>query len=517
LVNMVSGAPVKGAPVYLFGPYQLPTLPSPADSSALPIPAEADSAGRFVFTGVRPGAYSLTVQVPGYVTLASGNPRKQIGMINVAPGQQVKDLVVKLAPYSVVTGQVADEDGAPVQNATVTLRRLSHQPGGRTSLGSAAPSVRTDDRGIYRLVSVVPNSYVLAVTPPDFLTQWRDKAGHGYAVTYSGEVAEVAAAAPFTIGLAETRTVNLRLKKIVTARIRGRLIAPNGLGRGPGVFSLLPRDSRISASGMLNGVLTANLADGTFEISGLPLGAYRLQATVTTSDERLAVVQPIDVNGDLDGVKIQLGRRITVRGIVTIEGDQHPGAVGSVNLHSLSGFLQEYLASTKPDLSFEAPEIIPAHYNLAMDILPPGCYVKAVRDGDQEIPVTGFEPRPGAVLKIILSTAGAARLDVATVDTNGRPGFLHSVTLIPLDGAAMPQDAMTDQEGRTAFWAAPGKYLATAWETDQRAAVLQSLGVEAIGALKDLSKVITLEPGGKASVQLTSVPAEVSRNAFAAR
>ena len=99
-----------------------------------------------------------------------------------------------------------------------------------------------------------------------------------------------------------------------------------------------------------------------------------------------------------------------------------------------------------------------------------------MRYGDQEVAAAGFQPRAGETLTVLANSAGAARIQITVAEGSGKPGVRRTVTLLPLDATKQPLDGLTDQDGRTVFWAAPGKYLATAWETEPRAHMLRMLG-----------------------------------------
>jgi hypothetical protein len=204
-----------------------------------------------------------------------------------------------------------------------------------------------------------------------------------------------------------------------------------------------------------------------------------------------------------------------------MEGDAAADLHGTqVNLCCVDGFggVTRGVA-IRDDHTFEAAIIWPVHYAVDLVHLPPHSYVKSVLYGGKEVPAGGIEPQADVPLAVTLSTAGAARLEAIAVDSAGKPLSRRPVTLIPMDGPAMSaQTGLTNAGGSFVFEAVrPGKYLVTAWETNVTALFLQASGLDSLKPVEAKSQIVTLEPGGKQSMQLTAVSAAESQQAFGAR
>src|SRR5208283_4557540 len=148
---------------------------------------------------------------------------------------------------------------------------------GLPCLASASPVGMTDDRGIYRLSGFTSGAYGLRVVPPRLLSQPSDPAGQAYPTTYYPDVTDPAAMQTVAVGLAETRTVDFKLRKISMVRLKGRLIGPDGLGRGPG--TMIQMETRIPPS-VLRPEMIFAARDGSFEVWAPP-GSYRIGASLT--------------------------------------------------------------------------------------------------------------------------------------------------------------------------------------------------------------------------------------------
>lgn len=142
-------------------PGTVPSSPAAREGSALKV--ITDSTGRFVFTALAKGRYTLTSSRPGYTPGSHGKlaPRGPSAPIDLADGERLMNVRILIWRHSVVTGRVVDEAGEPVVGVEVSaLRRTSNA--GRGGFGAGHAGI-TDDRGIYRLSSLEPGVYLVAV------------------------------------------------------------------------------------------------------------------------------------------------------------------------------------------------------------------------------------------------------------------------------------------------------------------------------------------------------------------
>jgi hypothetical protein len=141
----------------------LPSAPGAAAPPAGQTPALTNSNGQFLFRALGAGRYSLSAQLGGFVLGSFGQTRPDgpSAPIRLAEGQRLTDVTIRLWKYGVVTGRVLDEAGEPAIGMSVrVLRRTSAARGVQwVPLGQ----VTTDDRGIYRLGSLVPGEFIVAL------------------------------------------------------------------------------------------------------------------------------------------------------------------------------------------------------------------------------------------------------------------------------------------------------------------------------------------------------------------
>jgi hypothetical protein len=174
VVDAGTGQPVSGAVVTLGGAavaFAVGALPpgvdpdsvSPVQRSPRRVLTGAD--GRFVYRGLAEGSYTITASKGGYLAGAFGRrrPGGPSRMLDLEEGERVGDATLHLWKHASISGSVVDETGEPVVGTSVRSYRRTIS-GGRWRFVPAG-SGTTDDRGIYRLTSLIPGDYfVLAAS-----------------------------------------------------------------------------------------------------------------------------------------------------------------------------------------------------------------------------------------------------------------------------------------------------------------------------------------------------------------
>jgi hypothetical protein len=159
VVDAATSHPIGGAIVTLESVSMLmPGAPTPETRPR----AMTSASGHFVFRRLEKGSYGLTVTKPGYADGAYGR-RRPLGSqrsVELAEGQRVGEVMIPIWKFGAVSGTVIDEAGEPLIGVQIRAfqRRIT---GGRGRLVSDGQAV-TDDRGIYRIASLVPADYVVA-------------------------------------------------------------------------------------------------------------------------------------------------------------------------------------------------------------------------------------------------------------------------------------------------------------------------------------------------------------------
>jgi protocatechuate 3,4-dioxygenase beta subunit len=284
-----------------------------------------DDTGRYAFTALPGGRYSVTASKPGHVTVYYGQrqPGRPGTQIELSDGQKFR-ADMQIPKGSVITGTVLDEHGEPAPQTQVRVMRLVTANGERTLAGTNTAS--TDDRGIYRAFGLMPGDYVVCARPtnanlPNFqrmevelrslqeaaervtaeqavmlreriasiqgaVPSGENETTPGYApVCYPGTVSP-ASASPVTIGIAEERTaVDFQLQLAPLANIEGTVV--NSTGAALTQMSVMLTDAASLGPSMLNMNARPD-AEGRFQIRNVPPGQYRLTARSTIAPPRPA-------------------------------------------------------------------------------------------------------------------------------------------------------------------------------------------------------------------------------------
>jgi hypothetical protein len=367
VVTAEGGRPVRRARVAISG------TDLPGGRAAL-----TDDSGTFDFPTLPAGRYTLNVSKTGYVSISYGQRRPlQAGTpLQLAEGQELKGIDMRLPRGSVISGHVLDENNEPMPGTMVRVMMYRYAQGSRQLV--PAGNGQTDDRGEYRIWGLNPGEYYVSavnrnpnvnvnlggpggrggpfgpagrgVPPPaleaalaargvviagDSISS--DPAEFAYAPTYYPGVSSPNEARAVAVGLsAEVLGVDFSVLLVRTGRISGRVNNADGAPAASGNVNLVA-DVSGGRGAALGGGYGGRIQDGAFAIANVPPGRYILRATgdngrgrgrggrggdATTVPQYAA--QPLSVDGDMDGVFITLAAAATLSGTITIQATQTP-------------------------------------------------------------------------------------------------------------------------------------------------------------------------------------------------
>ena len=153
VVDADGNAPITGAVVSLSG------------SGTQPRRVIVDAQGRFMFTGLPAGAFTIAVAKRGYLASAFGQLRPDgTGRpINLQDGEHVTDATIGMWRFASISGTVTDDLGEAVSGATVQMWRRTITAG-QWRLTHTGRTGSSDERGAYRIISLVPGDYAVVIT-----------------------------------------------------------------------------------------------------------------------------------------------------------------------------------------------------------------------------------------------------------------------------------------------------------------------------------------------------------------
>jgi hypothetical protein len=413
----------------------------------------------------------------------SGNIPGNFGIpLNLAAGQKLTGLVVKLFPPGAITGRVSNHRGEAMQDAEIIpFTYLYNEAGTRYRVNLAGGTQKTNDLGEFRFNNLDTGDYYLEIRPssPDL----GGTSGAVLAPMFYPNALDPSKAEPVHVDGGKTTALgNLSAIAVRGGVIRLRLI--NQIGEAPrgtaGIASLFRADD--FATTVKSEMRPHDQLGQTFELGRFPPGSYYFRAGVTSyspgiNEGRVKIeLGEGDVEIDVPIVKFALP---TIGGRAIVEspaGEARPVsgvrlAFIEIGANSITATMRNSTAllvalTSAPDGSFPARTITPATppyaYRLRVLDIPEGMYVAAIRGGDPE----RFSPEPGRETSFtVVLGEGAGRIEGVASDGGRNPVSLGAVVLLPVDERLSHRivTATTGMNGAFKLQAAPGDYHLYAW------------------------------------------------------
>ena len=240
--------------------------------------ATTDANGRYEFTEVRAGRYTISASKGSYVNVSYGQQRPTDAPkpLEILDNQTVERVDLTLPRGSVVTGRIVDEYGEPAPEIQVAAQRYQFMQGQRRLI-PAGRTVATNDIGEFRLFGLPPGQYYLSAT-------WRNENAMNPAANADDRTAYAPMYFPGTTNANEAQRVTLAagqelndlvmmLKPMKATRVTGTAMSADGKPMMPAMVLVA------QSSGFGFGMISSGQVrpDGTFTINGLAPGEYTLR------------------------------------------------------------------------------------------------------------------------------------------------------------------------------------------------------------------------------------------------
>jgi protocatechuate 3,4-dioxygenase beta subunit len=453
-----------------------------------------DGEGRYEFTDLPAGVFTVSVAKPGFLTLQYGQRRPfETGRpVTLAAAQALGQIDVALPRASVISGRVTDRRGEPAIGAEILIERYQYSSDGQRRLIRLAAST-TDDLGEFRAFGLMPGEYIVSANlraRPSFAAAvgqaTADAPLAGYLQTYNPGTPNVVDAEPVLLGLGEEASVQIALSTGRMSTITGTII--DSLGRpaaGANLMLLITEGS--SRSGRGSG---SAAADGTFSIPNVPPGEHFVQVRLPPRPERPGVPENANVpvavvNANVSGLQIVTGPPATVSGTVQWEGttprttgaaasplrmkvspaDGRPALLGLIGVQDAAAD-----GRVGSDNTFRLTGAL-GKVRLEVDGVPPGWTVKSIMAGTADLLTTGADVAnlDGNTRVRVVLTDKVTELTGSVRSPSGAPATEFVVVVLPSErvdseiAARYVQVLRPDQRG--AFRARglpPGQYVAAA-------------------------------------------------------
>ena len=515
-------------------------------SAQIPSSASSENDGTFTFRDSPPGKYLLAAQHAGYLRTNYGatKPSQAGRVIELAAGQTLSDLRLAMLPVATVAGRILDEDGDPVERASVELIR-------RVYLSSKwrllpAGSATSDVEGKYRVQNVSPGKYYLRVRPPgvgglgtmvglpplSVAQAERAKsaeAAQQYLTTYFPNSPDALAAQMLDVQVgAELTAMDFHLRKTKVFRVRGKVVGnfPGRTVRQINV-ALLPGENdfvKISIGGQ--GQEKTNIAtDGTFDLAGIAPGTYSLlavpidgsfqtlaQQTITVSDRDLEdlslTLQPL---GSISGRVIPEPPQASVANQApTTSPDSDPLNLNlTVTVEQTVALIGSFHSKATNEGTFTIGNIPPGRYTLNVSDLSHGTWVKSITRGGQDVLDAGLQIGSGDDgLPLEIKIGKSSAQITGTVRDSGDLAVSGAiVTVVPNPDAPnrrwLYRQGTTDENGQFKIDALPpGAYRVYAWDDIDMGA---GFDPEYLNSYAGKSEKVTLKQDDNQSVSLVRI------------
>jgi len=269
-----SNRPVANARVNVF------SMARPPANLMRSFDTTTDADGRFALERVPPGEYRVEASKAGYAlqTPGAGPP-----IIDVSAGRTSDQISLTLTRGGAIAGRVVNAAGEPEPEVSVmAYARIPNGPPAAPLVINGRPA-QTDDLGDYRIYGLAPGEYYIQVSPRPVGGLFNVSPPHASVTvpTYypEGRTFDEAQRVAVTAG-ETTRDVDIRLITAPAFQISGTVLDESGSPvTGAAVSVMIDRNpSRGVPFAFGPPTSTLTNADGSFTLTNLPPGIYRVSA-----------------------------------------------------------------------------------------------------------------------------------------------------------------------------------------------------------------------------------------------
>jgi hypothetical protein len=271
-----------------------------------------DSDGEYRIADVPAGNYQIIPSAPGFACSVDRNGQNLI----VNKGDTIENMDFTLRPGGVITGKVVDPDGRPIIEEEVSA--IPQQDKNRRV--SFPSSVLTDDRGVYRIFGLTPNTYKVSIG--------RDTGSFfggsriSYRRTYYPGTPDAAQATNIDVTEgSETTNIDITVNRtLMTYTASGRIVdAATGQplpNLNYGITYFIDSSSRSSWNNR-----TPSTARGEFKFDNLVPGKYAVSIIADKDSNWRSDQMTFEiVDQDVSNLVIKATRGNSISGVLVVEG-----------------------------------------------------------------------------------------------------------------------------------------------------------------------------------------------------
>jgi protocatechuate 3,4-dioxygenase beta subunit len=525
IIQQPGGQPIRKANVRLSGAAE-------EEGDEGDLVAVTDANGHFKIEDVKPGAYRVAYDHPGFVDAEKRHHGNGM-LLSLAAGQEIKDLIFHMLPAAVITGKVTDIDGDPVPRVSVAALP-PHFWQDREPIASGWGA--TNDLGEYRISDLAPNRYTIVAEPPSGLAppaqpaKATEKNGLVYVATYYPGTSERSRALSLDLHAGDEVPVNITLGMAQPFHVRGQINLTVETREDANIV-LRPLDEdftrkvspwpvdkegKFDISGVFPGSYSVLLISGSHQHPSVMRGNQTVQ--VTSSDVEGLRISPVP-NGQVRGrFRMDNGGKMDwsqteVELHSPLPGRSWRGSAVDISIEALWWDDRPAHAELRKDGSFEIKDVPPDTYLLSMRArgkVLDSCFVKAVKLGGEDVGDAGFSIAGGSYSLDVVVGANGATVDGFVTDDEDKSASDVYVLIAPSGEAISRRDfyqvTKTDNRGRFGLTGLnPGEFVLFAADEDPVQTDL--MGPKFLHTHESLGKSLQLKEGEHQSVELKLAPA----------
>jgi hypothetical protein len=449
--------------------------------------------GRFSLIGVEAGSYFLAADRNGYHRADDPSPLEP-PMLAVKPGEEIKDILLRLEPDALIAGRVVGVDGAPIEG--VKVEAIGHR---------FAPGDTTDDRGEFVIGGVYPGRYLVRAVFKHGRHPEVRKDGSvaiNYGVTFFSNARTSSAAVPVVARANQENAIEIKMLPELELHISGNI---SGDSREQGVS--------VELENYWEDPRRTTVAKGKFNFPWITPGHYRLSAGSGLGGSVL-----IDVtDASVDGIQLMLSAPVQLTGQIRDEDWNQFRALAKKDQDALEITLKpfgffipnwSYTCTVSADGSCKFEDVAPGRYYVALSRELKTYYVRSMQLGEREFDDGILELGGGPAERQALIELGADGAEISGV-VRGEKGGVGGVLVFILaqDGSfsAAVNSVHTSEDGNYVFQGiAPGKYKLLALNKQYSAYLV--LTDEVLELDRDVIEEIEVRSGDRISQDLKMGP-----------
>jgi carboxypeptidase family protein len=401
IVAADTGKPLRRARVTITAP----------ELAGEPRNTSTDADGRYEFTDLPAGRFTLRVRRGGYLPLAYGQrrPREVAKPLQLLDKEVAEHVDMTLPRMGIISGRVLDDAGDPIEGVNVHAVRPMFRDGQRRLVPIGTAQNRTDDDGEFRVTGLAPGTYYVLAETRETWTVTRDRVKEvmGYAPTYYPGTTQPSEARRLPVQVGQRiNNIDFSLVPGRAARISGTAFDSHGK---PFQNVSVREEVRGEDFASFGNVASASVhPDGTFVIEHVPPGDYVIGTARgrDVPDPQVAMAQITVTGTDIDDIALNgsaggtvTGRVITDDGVVPdlprlrvtiaerITGQPSPLVLGAFGAQS---------GVVAADGAFTVNGVF-GHSWLTVNV-PDGWTMKSVTHDGRDISETPFEMNSGATM-----------------------------------------------------------------------------------------------------------------------